>query len=106
MSGNARIGVDGDRLVEVEVGQAGLAGQARPAVDLGAARSTLSGLAVPAHGEVRGFMALDPVERVENDHPLLDRHREVLEAAGRFGRPAEDSELCFGHRSPCLSARR
>ena len=73
--------LDRDRLVEVEVGQARLAGQARPAVDLGAARAALGGLAVPAHGEVGRLVALDPVEGVEDDHPLLDRHVEVVEVA-------------------------
>ena len=83
--------LDRDRLGEVEVGQAGLARQARPAVDLGAARAALRGLAVPADGEVGRAVALDPVERVEDDHPLLDRHVEVVEAGravrARRGRP-------------------
>ncbi len=99
--------LDGDRLVEVEVGQAGLARQARPAVDLGAARAALGGLAVPADGQVGRVVALDPVEGVEDDHPLLDRHVELVEAAGLAGLAAEDPQVCVGHRSSSrLSGRR
>ena len=64
MSGNARIGstVIGSpsgrsptsRVLQVRL---------RPAVDLGAARAALRGLAVPADGEVGRVVGLDPVER-------------------------------------------
>ena len=84
--------LDGDRLVEVEVGQARLAGQARPAVDLGAARAALGRLAVPADREVGRLVALDPVEGVEDDHPLLDRARRTRRSGpprrGCRGRPS------------------
>ena len=89
--------LDGDRLLEVEVGQARLAGQARPAVDLGAARAALGGLAVPADGEVGRLVALDPVQGVEDDHPLLDRDVELVEVALLAGAAAEDPEVCVRH---------
>ena len=72
--------LDGDRLAGLEVREARLAGEPRPAVDLGAARPALGGLAVPADREIRGLVGLDPVQRVEDDHPLLDRDVERHEA--------------------------
>ena len=54
MSGNAAQRLDRDRLRRAGRSiEPRLAHQARPAVDLGAARAALGGLAVPAHGEVR-----------------------------------------------------
>ena len=45
-------------------------------------------------------MALDPVEGVEDDHPLLDRDVEVVEVTLLAGAAAEDPKVCVGHR--CL----
>ena len=101
--------LDGDRLVEVEVRQARLAGQARPAVHLRAARTALGGLAVPADGEVRCLVTLDPVQGVEHDHPLLGRDVELVEVAGGARRAAEDPEVRLRHRSlrrQCAPSRR
>ena len=97
MSGKARIGSTVIGSLEVEVGQPRLAGQARPAVHLGAARAALGGLAVPADGEVGRLVALDPVEGVEDDHPLLDRHVELVEAPLLAGAAAEDLQVCVRH---------
>ena len=90
MSGNACIGStvigssrskSDSRVLHVRRGRA---------VHLGAARAALGGLAVPAHGEVRRLVTLDPVERVEHDHPRLDRHVELVEATLLVGAAAED----------------
>ena len=97
--------LDGDRLVEVEVGQPRLAGQARPAVDLRAARAALGGLAVPADGEVGRLVALDPVEGVEDDHPLLDRHVELVEVPLLAGAAAEDLAGVRPASDPPVSGR-
>ena len=70
MTGNVRIGVT----VIVSAGSKSeirvMHMSARPAVDLGAARAALAGLAVPAHGEVAGLRGLDAVDRVEHDLAL------------------------------------
>ena len=95
--------LDRDRLALLEVRQPRLARQARPAVDLGAARAALRGLAVPADGEVRRVVGLDPVERVEDDHPLLDRHVELGERA--LGRAAFRGRRGDGRR-PSVSLLR
>ena len=42
-------------------------------------------------------MALDPVQGVEDDHPLLDRHVELVEATLLAGAAAEDSQVGVGH---------
>ena len=42
-------------------------------------------------------MALDPVERVEDDHPLLDRDVELVEAPLLAGAAAEDLQVCVRH---------
>ena len=93
-------GLDGDRLLEVEIREACLAGEARPAVDLGAARPALGSLAVPADGEVGRRVALDPMEGVEDDHPFLHGDVELVEPTLRPGAAAEDLQVCVGHR--CL----
>src|SRR2546425_1344952 len=67
------------------------------AVDLGAARAALAGLAVPATGEVVGLSRLDLVDHVEDDHALLGLDAIVLEAAGR-GVAAEHPHRELGHR--------
>ena len=71
MRGNARIGstvmgflLEGSPRCRVLHRSAG------STVDLGAARSTLGGLAVPARGQVRLHVLLDPVDGVEDDHAL------------------------------------
>src|SRR4029077_20642167 len=58
------------------------------------------GLAVPADGQVGRLVALDPVERIEDDHPLLDRDVELVEPTLCAGAAAEDLQVCVGHR--CL----
>src|SRR2546422_308810 len=52
--------------------------QPRLAVDLRAARAALAGLAVPAHGEVRGLRGLDAMDDVEHHHPRVG-----VDAVGR-----------------------
>src|SRR5438552_2846078 len=54
------------------------------AVDLGAARAALAGLAVPATGKVVGLSRLDPVDHVEDDHALLVRDARCLNDSIRF----------------------
>src|SRR6266699_1931755 len=68
---------DGDGLVHREIVHAGLAGQAGTAVNFRGARAALPCFAIPADGEVRGEMALDVVESVENDHAGSDGHAVV-----------------------------
>ena len=72
---------DGDRLALVEGAHARHAHQARSTVDLGAARSALAGLAVPADGEVRRLGGLEPVDDVEDDLALVDLDVEVVQLA-------------------------
>src|SRR6266850_92851 len=70
-----------DGLAGLEQVHAGHAHEARLAVDLGAARPALAGLAVPPAGEVVGLGRLDPVDDVEDDHALLGLDAIVLEVA-------------------------
>ena len=99
MSGKARIGST------VIVSSGSKSDRRRLAHRLGrpltsaAARAALGRLAVPAHGEVRGHVGLDPVEGVEDDHPLLDRDVVVDELAVRVGRPAKDAQVGLWHRA-------
>ena len=44
-------------------------------------------------------MSLDPVERVEDDHPLLDRDVVRVEPALLARTAAEDPQMCVWHRS-------
>src|SRR5438552_6552293 len=74
----------------------GFARQPRPAVDLGRARPALARLAVPAHGEVRSEIALDVMERVQDDHSRRDRDA-VLDEFSAVRRPAKDPEDRFLH---------
>src|SRR6266542_561212 len=53
--------------------EARLANERGLAVHLGAARAALRGLAVPAHREVGGAVALDPVDGIQHHHAGLDR---------------------------------
>ena len=72
---------DGDHLVLGEGRHPGHAQQPRPAVDLGAARAALAGLAVPAHRQVAGLGGLQPVDDVEDDLALVDLDGVVLQLA-------------------------
>src|SRR5467141_4977346 len=73
-----------DRLALLEEIHPRHAHEARLAVDLGAARAALAGLAVPAHREVGGLRGLDAVDDVEDHHPGvgLDPVRLEVAAAG------------------------
>lgn len=84
-------GHDGDGLILGEIVHAGLAGEAGAAVDFGGAGAALPGFAVPADGEIGREMALNVVERVENDHAGCDGDLvvDVVTADGAF--TAEDS---------------
>ena len=83
---------DGDDLVLGERAHPGHAQQARAAVDLGAARAALAGLAVPADREVRGLGGLQAMDDVEDDLTLVDLDGEVLQrAVGVVAAP--DAEL-------------
>src|SRR5580704_9292782 len=73
-----------DRRVQVEVTEAGHAHEFGHAVDLGGARSTFAGLAVPSHRHVRCLLGLDAVHDVENDHSFLNGYGVVLESAARI----------------------
>src|SRR5689334_16588535 len=79
---------DGDGLVLLEVREPAHAHQPRLAVDLGAARAALAGLAVPTHGEVAGLGALHAVDRVQDHLALGDLDRVVLDlTAGLVAAP-------------------
>jgi len=84
-------GHDRDGLIQGERIHARLAGEARAAVDFGGAGAALRGFAIPADGEIGCEMALNVMERVENDHAGSDGHGVVdrLAAGGAFA--AEDS---------------
>ena len=77
---------DSDGLILGEIVHARLAGEARAAVDFGGAGAALACFAIPADGEIGSQMALDVVERVENDH--AGSHRDLvvdgLAASGAF----------------------
>ena len=57
--------------------------QARPAVDLGAARSALGRLAVPAAGQVIGEVRLNVVHCIKHNHALHRWDFEALFPAAR-----------------------
>ena len=96
--------LDADRLVLGQVVEPRLAHQPRPAVDLGAARAALRGLAVPAHGEVRRLAALDLEHRVEHDHAGLGLDLVVDElAAGGVASP--QAQRARAHAALGLLAR-
>src|SRR6266542_1702538 len=90
--------LDRDRVVRLEVGQPRLACERGPSVDLGAARAALRRLAVPADRQVRREVRLDPVEGVQDDHPLLHRHDELDELPGLARGAAKDAQAGLGHR--------
>jgi hypothetical protein len=63
--------------------------QARtPPVDANGARSAHLGAAEPSVGEIGRFVLGDPIEHVEDPHPFLIRHLEVL-VGSLFGGPVE-----------------
>src|SRR5262245_4617931 len=72
-------GRDRDGLALLEEIHPRHAHETRLAVDLGAAGATLSGLAVPAAGEVGRLGGLDPVHDVEHDHARIGLHAILLE---------------------------
>src|SRR5262249_37493620 len=74
-------GRDGDRLALGEGVHPGHAHEPRLAVDLGAARAALPGLAVPPAREVVGLRRLDPVDDVQHDHALVALDAILLEVA-------------------------
>src|SRR5262249_33665955 len=78
-----------DRRAGREEVHPGHAGQAGLAVHLGAAGAALAGLAVPPDRQVVGLGGLDPVEHIEDDHPLLVVHAVLPEVPAR-GVAAED----------------
>src|SRR6266702_5664719 len=82
----------GDRLGLDERGHPGHAHQPWPAVDLGAARAALAGLAVPPDGEVAGLCGLQPVDDVEDDLALVDLDGVVAQLTA-LGVPAPDPEV-------------
>src|SRR5262245_7837913 len=85
-----------DRLARLEQIHPGHAHETRLAVDLGAARAALAGLAVPPASQVLSLGRLDLVDHVEDDHPLLGLDRVVLQAAAR-GVAAEHPHRELGH---------
>jgi len=84
-------GHDRDGLIHGQRVDARFAGEARAAVNFGGAGTALRGFAIPADREIRRDVALDVVERVENDHAGGDGDFVVdgLAAGGAFA--AEDS---------------
>src|SRR6516165_5305749 len=88
---------DRDRVARLEQVHPGHAHQARLAVDLGAARAALAGLAVPAARQIVGLGRLDLVDHVQHDHAFLGLDRVMLEAAAR-GIPAEHPHRELRHR--------
>ena len=97
---------DGDRLVLGERRHPGHAQQPRPAVDLGAARAALAGLAVPAHREVAGLGGLQPVDDVEDDLALVDLDGVVAAGRRRSSSPRHTRNLRVVRSSVRLLRRR
>src|SRR5260370_41861700 len=63
---------NGDGFVQGERIHAGLAGKSRFAVDLGGARPTLAGFAVPADGQIGSLMRLHVMQSIKHDHARRD----------------------------------
>ena len=103
ITGNVAHRRDGDRLVSAERRHPGHAQQPRPAVDLGAARAALAGLAVPPHRQVAGLGGLQPVDDVEHHLALVHLDRVVLQFAA-VGVAAPHPELRVIVRS-CPASR-
>ena len=80
---------DRDGLVGGERAHPGHAHQPRPAVDLGAARPALAGLAVPPDGEVGGLRRLQAVDDVEDDLALVDLDGVVVRGRRRTASPRQ-----------------
>jgi hypothetical protein len=95
-AGKGLHGQDGDGLVLREFVHARFAGEARTAVDFGGAGAALPGFAVPADGEVRSEVALNVMERVENDHAGSDGDA-VVDGLSGVRIAAENAQGCFGH---------
>jgi hypothetical protein len=86
--------LDDDGQFQRQVADAGHAHEPRLAVDLGGTRPALAGLAVPSASEVGSLGRLDPVDGVEDDHPLGDLGGVVLELpAGRITAPDPERRL-------------
>ncbi len=84
---------DRDRLLAAEDRHPRHAQQPRPSVDLRAARTALSRLAVPAHRQIARLGGLDAVDDVEDDLAVVDLDLEVLQTAAP-GVPAPHPEPC------------
>src|SRR6266571_2232540 len=88
-----------DRLFGAEQVHAGHAGEARPAVDLRAARAASPRLAVPADREIVGQPRLDAVDHVQDHHPRIDLDLVLDEAAAASVAPP-DPERPLRHGPP------
>src|SRR5262249_57920752 len=86
--------------------QARHAEEARLAVHLGAAGAAAPRLAVPAAGEVARLVRLHVVNRVEHDHPLVERDRIVGErAASSIATKDAEHRVHTAHTSPSTIRR-
>src|SRR6478735_3627024 len=94
---------DRDRLGLAEGRHAGHAQQPWHAVDLGAARTALAGLAVPAHCEVARLGGLEAVDDVEHDLALVDLDGVVDElAAARVAAPDPEPRVVAHDSLPSM----
>src|SRR5436309_11419624 len=99
-------GRDGDRLARRELVHARHAEEPRLAVHLGTAGPAPPRLAVPAARQVARLVRLHLVNRVEHDHPLVERYRVVREGAARPITAKDTEHRIHGlHTSPSTMRR-
>ena len=75
-------GLNRDWLGEIEIPHSRHAHQSRLAVDLGAARAALAGLAIPTAGQIASLLGLNLMHNVEYHHAVIDVDLVVDEVAG------------------------
>jgi hypothetical protein len=90
--------------------QSGLAHQFGAAIDLGGAGTAARRLAVPAHGQIRNELRLDPPDGIQHHHARGERHPVfVLRAIPRLATEDAEDHLrrhrLTSHRLPPLGRR-
>src|SRR5271170_1907926 len=99
-------GEDGDGFIKRKRVHTGLAGEPWPAIHLGRARTALSGLAVPAHGQVGCLVRLDRMQCIEHHH-ARDKRYTIVDGRSTFFVAPEDPqrricERALSHGQPPL----
>ncbi len=80
--------LDDDGHVEIQLAEPRHAHQLRHAVDLSGARAAFARFAVPSHSEIGRLLGLYAMDRIEDDHALVDLSFVVLKrSAVRIATP-------------------